>query len=200
MSRSRPFINPDTNEITWFDIRAPAKAKHLELLADFEEIEVDDLLDAELSQRQVLYRLHKLENKIPQEVLEKRRKKLEAGPVVCRICPTYGWECEGRITKHHFVPRWLLLELDHYQRYASRAKSTIPICISRHRDLHFRSENQTPKSIVNFLENPEKELAEQALRELRDTRPAIFSLISDGNFRSYEYQLVRDFTEGKFRT
>lgn len=198
MSRARPF--QDGLDTIWFDNRAPATAKHLELLADREEVDLDDILEENLSQRQVLYRLHKADNLIPENILEIRRARREnaSEEPACRICTPKGEVCEGRITRHHFVPKWLMRELEHYNRYAARSKCTIPICVGRHRDLHFRGESSSDKSIIPYLTDREKDLAEKMLRELKDERPAIFDLLSGGDANAYEAQLIEDFQKGKF--
>lgn len=201
MSRARPYRELETGITYWFDYRNPvATPEHLELLADVEQVDLDDLIDAGLSQRQVLFRLHEAEKLIPALVIERRNKRLEKASIqpVCRICDLHGWECEGKITRHHFVPRWLMRELDHYQRYAAKSRCTVPVCIGRHRDLHYR-DNDLDKSIVQYLTSSERELAEEILLELKDEHPAIFELISGGSTESYEYSLVRDFLTGRFR-
>lgn len=200
MSRARPYS--DGNRTIWFDNRAPANAKHLELLADVEEVDLDDIFEMNLSQKQVLYRLHKADNLIPESVLEQRRHRREQSSEepACRICTPAGKVCEGRITRHHFIPKWLMRELDHYNRYAARSKCTIPVCVGRHRDLHFRGENDgQDRSIVQYLTQNEKDLAEQMLNELKDERPAIFELLSMGDANAYEAQLIADYLKGKFR-
>lgn len=205
MSRARPIVGPD-GQTHWFDRSLnshKATSAQLELLADTLGIEIDDLLDEGLSQGQVLERLREANgNVIPFEVLELRRARRAARSVqpVCRICSANGWVCDGRITKHHFVPRWLMRELDHYERYAARSKCTVPACVGRHRDLHYRGEDQErDKSIVPYLTDSERTLAQQMLDDLHEQRPAIFDLIAAGNENSYEYQLVRDYQLGCFR-
>lgn len=200
MSRARPWTDSQTGETHWFDYRSPvAKPEQLELLAEIEDLDLDDLLDEGLSQRQVLFRLHAGSNLIPERVLERRKeraKRAQEEPV-CRICSLHGWECEGKITRHHFVPRWLMRELDTYQQYAAKSRCTIPVCVGRHRDLHYR-ESGIDKSIVPYLNAAEKKLVVELLSELKDKRPSIFELIAGGNTASYEYQLVRDFKRGGF--
>lgn len=198
MSRAKPYI--DANGIEhWFDNKSPAAVKHLELLADREEIDLDDILEENLTQKQVLYRLHKADNLIPENVLELRRERRERAKADpdCRICTANDWKCEGRITRHHFVPKWLMRELAHYNRYAARSKCTIPVCVGRHRDLHFRELGD--KSIAIFLNDAERELANKMLKELKEERPVIFDLIASGDTSSYEYSLIRDFQLGLFR-
>lgn len=198
MSRARPF--QDGLETIWFDNRAPATAKHLELLADREAVDLDDILEENLSQKQVLRRLHEADNLVPENVLEiwRARRENASEEPACRICSPKGEVCEGRITRHHFIPKWLMRELDHYNRYAARSKCTIPICVGRHRDLHYRGEDPGDKSIVPYLTDREKDLAERMLRELKDERPAIFDLLSGGDANAYEAQLIQDFLKGKF--
>jgi len=200
MSRARPWRDRETGQTHWFDYRSSsATVEQLEILADAEGLDLDDLLDEGLSQRQVLFRLHAVTNLIPEKVLERRQERLERSQIepVCRICSLYGWTCEGKITRHHFVPRWLMRELDSYQTYAAKARCTIPVCVGRHRDLHYR-ESDIDKSIVPYLTAEEKELATILLQELKDERPSIYELIGGGSTASYEYQLVRDFKRGGF--
>jgi hypothetical protein len=173
MSRARPY-SIDGKDVLWFDNRAPANTKHLELLADVEETDLDDIFEMNLSQKQVLYRLHKAGGLIPEGVLEKRReRRMRASEEpACRICIPEGKTCEGRITRHHFIPKWLMRELDHYNRYAARSKCTIPICVGRHRDLHYRGEcDISDKSIAPYLNRHEKKLADR--RAPSDLRVAV---------------------------
>lgn len=202
MSRARPFTH---NGVThWFDRRAKATPAQLELLADIEGVDIDDLLDEGLSQRQVLVRLHEgtNDNLIPAEVIERRRERARVAAIepVCRICGTDG-DCEGRITRHHYVPRWMMLMLENYQAYAARSKCTIPICVGRHQDLHYRGEieEERPKSIVPYLTEPERKFAQKMLDELRTQQPVLFDLIAGGDERSYEGQLLKDYFAGEFR-
>lgn len=196
MSRARPYEH--NGEVVWFDQKSRATPQQLEMLADVEGLEIDDLLDEGLSQKQVLWRLRTAQNDhlVPEHVLERRRARqaLQGAQIACRICSLNGWECEGSITRHHFVPRWLMLELENYQAYASRSVCTIAVCIGRHRDLHLRDD--TPKSIAAYLRPHERRFAHKLLGELKEQHPAIFELIIAGDSTSYEYQLLRDFTQG----
>lgn len=197
MSRAKHF-NPNGEDM-WFDYKARATAKQLELLADYEGLEIDDLLDEGLSQKQVARRLfERTTHVVPPEVLERRRERerLQGMSPACRICTPNGWECDGRITRHHFVPRWLMLELENYNAYAARRVCTIPICVGRHRDLHYRDESD--KSIVQYLRADERIFAHKMLGELQEQHPKIFELLLGGDYYAYEYQLVRDFTQGRF--
>lgn len=195
MSRAKKFTH-DGEEI-WFNKKARATVEQLELLADYEGLEIDDLLDEGLTQGSVVKRLYEATTHVvPPEVLERRRRRqLQHGKMAaCRICTLHGWECEGRITRHHFVPRWLMLELDSYQNYAARSMCTIPICIGRHRDLHIRDE--ADKGIVPYLRPHERRFAAKMLEELQEEHPKIISLMASGDFHSYEYQLIRDWQQG----
>lgn len=197
MSRAKYFNH--NGEGMWFDYKARATAAQLELLADYEGIEIDDLLDEGLSQKQVARRLFEATSHVvPPEILERRRERerLHGVSPACRICALNGWECEGRITRHHFVPRWLMLELDNYPAYAARRLCTIPICVARHRDLHVR--DNAGKSIVQYLRTTERKFAHKMLIELEEQHPKIMELLLDGEYYSYEYQLVRDFRHGLF--
>lgn len=197
MSRARPYhVGEDT---VWFNVTDPvATVEQLELLADIEDIPVDDLLDEGLGQRAVLRRLHERDGLIPQHVLERRRQRLlEPSEAPCRWCEPRGLSCEGSITRHHYVPRWLMLLLENYQAYAPRVLCTIPICLGRHRDLHLRE--GMPKSIVDCLDDRERAFAQRLLDELREQHPAIFELLAGGDENSYEGQLIRDYFSGSFR-
>ncbi len=196
MSRARPFLG------LWFDMKSRATAEQLELLADYEGCDLDDLLDEGLSQRQTLFRLRQVATPglIPEHVLERRRERERTHGLspACRICSMNGWECEGRITRHHFIPRWLMLELENYQAYAARSICTIPICVSRHRDLHYRGENDPDKSIVPYLRDHERKFAQKLMDEIKDEHPRLFDLMASGTQDSYEGTMTRDYLEGRF--
>lgn len=200
MSRARPIGG------IWFDRKRShlkATSEQLETLAAAENISIDDLLDEGLSQGQIIFRLREAlgEGLVPPEVLERKRQLREeaARQPTCRICGTLGWECEGNITRHHFIPRWMMLQLENYQAYAPRNRCTIPICIGRHRDLHIRGDEETPKSIAQFLNERERAFAQKMMDELREQHPAIFDLIAGGDGTSYESVLVIDYMHGRFR-
>jgi hypothetical protein len=201
MSRARS-INLD-GEIFWFDTHKdslPASVEKLELLAAVENIDPDDLLDEGLNQGAVILRLRKSlgQGVIPVEVLERQRARKEAAGQQ-KICRVHGDtdKCEGRITRHHFISRWLMKELENYQSYARRDKCTIPICMGFHRDLHMRQANG--KSIVEYLNNEERAFAEKMLSEFEEQHPKIIKLLRKGDPEvSYEARLIRDYDEGKF--
>jgi hypothetical protein len=198
LSRARPIVID--NETIWFDNKAKATAKQLELLSDLEGIPLDDLLDEGLGQRQVLMRLRIIQDSsvIPAEILERRRqRRLERGLAPrCRICALNGLECEGIITRHHFVPRWLMLEMDNYQLYASRRQCTVPVCLGKHRDLHLGDDS--PKSIAKYLRREEQAYAQKMLDDLFDQHPKIMRLLAGGDYSRYEARLVRDYLKGRF--
>jgi hypothetical protein len=197
VSRARPYEFDD--QVVWFNVTDPvATVEQLELLADIEEVPLDDLLDEGLGQRAVLRRLHENDGLIPQHVLDRRRQRLlEPSGAVCRWCDPRGLSCEGSTTKHHYVPRWLMLLLENYQAYAPRSLCTIPICLGRHRDLHLRYGSD--KSIATCLDDRERWFAQKLLDELREQHPAIFELLAGGSRDSYEGQLLRDYFAGAFR-
>jgi hypothetical protein len=198
MSRAKKFTH-NGGEM-WFDYKSAAKPEQLELLADFEGISLDDLLDEGLTQKKVAQRLFEAKGSVvPAEVLEHRRLRLaeQKDAPACRWCDPLGLECEGSITKHHFVPRWLMLLLENYQAYAARSRCTIPICLGRHRDLHMRS--GAGKSIADCLNDRERAFAQKMLDELREQHPAVFDLIAQGDESSYEAQLIKDYLAGEFR-
>lgn len=204
MSRARYWDHPVSGERIWFNVYDPeATGEQLEALAWAEDIEIDDLLEASLSARAVLYRLNLFSEKVPLDVVEQKRKraKIYVEPV-CRVCPYYGWNCEGQITRHHFVPRWLMLELENYSRYSPRSFCTVPVCVGRHRDLHRRAGGYhlASKSVVPYLTESEKHLANHLVRSLKEERPHLYDLIAGGDQNSYEYTLLRDWQLGHFHT
>lgn len=204
MSRVRP-IRYNGQE-HWFDTRRnndQATVGQLELLADVKGIPLDDILDEGLTQAQILERIREEidPNAIPAHVLDARRARRAAikKDSVCRICDLQGFECEGSITRHHFIPRWLMLELENYAAYAARAKCTIPVCLGRHRDLHSRT-NGTEKSIAQYLTTEERAFAKKMMDELREQHPKIFELIVAGDSDYYESVLMLDYQRGEFST
>lgn len=204
MSRARPI--EIAGEQHWFDTKINHKratASQLTLLAAVEGVPVDDLLDESVSQGQVLTRLREVLHgeSIPIEVIERRRhaRELAALEPTCRICDAHGFECEGEITRHHFIPRWIMRELDNYVAYAARVRCTIPICIGRHRDLHFR-DGKGGKSIIPYLTDAERAFGAKLLDELQEQHPKIFALISGGDETTYEGQLLKDYREGLFHS
>lgn len=207
MSRARPWTL-ETGETVWIDqSRQRATVQELEILADYEGVDLDDLLDEGLSSRQALFRIRVASDLglIPEHVLERRRARREMAhrTPVCRICALNGQKCEGGVTRHHFVPRWLMLMLENYQAYAARSVCTVPICTAQHRDLHYRSDDPSqdgPKSIVPYLREHERDFAQKLLDELKDQIPeSRWDLLVGGDEHSYEGQLFRDYLQGKFR-
>lgn len=202
MSRARS-INHN-GERHWFDTHAnsmPAKTAHLELLAAVENIDIDDLLDEGLNQGAVIQRLREGldQGVIPAEVLERQRARREQAQSqrVCRIHTEWA-SCEGRITRHHFIPKMLMRELENYEAYARRDRCTIPICMGFHRDLHMRNSDED-KSIVDYLTDDERQFAQKMLSELEEQHPKIIKLLRSGDPTvSYEARLIRDYDEGNF--
>jgi hypothetical protein len=196
MSRAKRF-DYDGGHI-WMDYKSQvATVEQLELLSDLSGTPIDDLLDEGLGQKEVSRRLHEINGFIPPEVLERRRARREAAKhaPVCRWCDPRGLVCEGYSTKHHYVPRWIMLMLENYQAYAARSRCTIPICLGAHRTLHQRGDHD--KSIVDCLTEDERAFARKMLDELKVERPVVFDFISGGNAGSYEGQLLRDYREGR---
>lgn len=197
MSRARSIKHP--NGKLWYDthrMTEQASDEQLELLATVEQIDLDDLLDEILTQQQVVSRLREglHGGYIPAEVIERRQKWRERRQVQpsCRKCGKVGDS-----TKHHFVNKWILRELEGYQsKWADRSKNTIPICIDCHRDLHSRENG--PESIVSHLSDEEKRFAEAALTALADERPKLLVLIARGDSSVYEARLVKDWFENLF--
>lgn len=185
----------------WFDYKNPmATVEQIELVSDITGTPIDDLLDAAISQREAARRLFEMDGLIPEHVLENRRRRLmdaKHAPA-CRWCSISGERCEGMITRHHYVPRWLMLLLENYEAYAPRSFCTIPICLGRHRDLHMRG--GPSKSIAECLTDHERKFAQKMLDELREQHPSIFDLMASGDGNAYEGQLIRDYLAGAFRT
>lgn len=199
MSRARDWQNPVTGSVHWFDAHGIPSVRELEVLADAEGLDIDDVLDAQLSSKEVLFRLNKLTDKIPEAGLNRVKRRQEQGePAVCAICSIEGWECEGRLTKHHFVPRWIMLELSEYEVYAPRNICTTPICLGAHKFLHKRYGNGGTKSIAKYLDDTQKALVHELVTMLRQERPKIYALLAHGDTSSYEGQLIRDFRRGLF--
>lgn len=191
-----------------FDKKASHKkatVAQLVALAVAEDVSLDDLLEEGLTQGQVRQRMTDIfhGDVVPQEVLERKRELRELARTQprCRICSVLGTECEGFITRHHFVPRWLMLKLENYQAYATRRYCTIPICIGRHRDLHLDGDADTPKSIAQFMTDDERGFAQKMLDELfEQVGPSTREwLDTGGSGREYDYQLIQDYHNGHFR-
>jgi hypothetical protein len=197
MSRAKRYQRGDID--LWFDYGSEATPEQLVLLADFSQEPIDDLLDSGLTQKEVARRLFSMEGLIPEHVLEARRRRREGqqNPPVCRWCSVHGLKCEGYSTRHHYVPRWLMLLLENYQAYAPRSLCTIPICLGRHRDLHLRG--GIFKSISECLTERERLFAQKMLDELREEHPFVFDLLAGGDGNAYEAQLIGDYLSGEFR-
>jgi hypothetical protein len=182
-----------------------ATAEQLALLAACEAVPIDDLLDAGLRQGEVMKRLAVALHGdiIPFEVLRRRQEAREEASRQpdCRICSVLGTECEGEITRHHFLPRWLMLKLDNYAAYAARSKCTIPICIGRHRDLHLPGDTDTPKSVAQFMTDDERKFCQKMIEQLLEEHPFVLKWLSGGDRDwAYEVQLLEDFNRGLFQT
>lgn len=201
MSRARAIRFPNGEE-HWYDTKRdgePASALQVELLATYTDADIDDILDEVVSQADVVKRLREAlgQAPIPREVIERRQKwrqERQRQPQ-CRCCGKIGDS-----TKHHFVNKWILRELEYYQqRWAERTKNCIPLCIECHRKFHAREENGY-KSITDYLKGEEKQFAQEAIRALLHEKPKLFELILDGDPRvSYESRLILDWCERKFR-
>jgi hypothetical protein len=204
MSRARDWTHTVTGEKLWFDSYHPeATVEQLETLAEMEGADIDDLLDERLSTRAVLYRLNHHSGLIPHKIIERKKARAQIAqkPLVCRYHDDPA-DCEPANkppTRHHFVPRWLMLELPSYVNYAPRSYCTIPACTGWHRFLHSRKEGDS-KSIAPYLTNAEKDIADHLIENLKEVRPVLFDLLLGGDQSSYESQLVRDWTNGLFNT
>jgi hypothetical protein len=184
----------------WFDTNLDhrkASSEQLELLAAVEDISMDDLLDEGLNQGQVILRLREALDGpvVPPEVLERKRQRKIAAQKQpeCRICGEVG-----KSTRHHFIPRWLMRELENYHAYSTRSICTIPLCVECHRDIHMR-DGELGKSMVPYLSDQERALAQRMLDDLKEQRPRLFELIAGGSDRVYEGQLLHDYHAGLFR-
>lgn len=199
MSRARP-IRIDGKE-HWFDMKqssAKATAEQLELLATVERLDLDDLLDEHITQGEVIARLRNAlgSDSIPYDVLRRRqewRAQRQSQPE-CRMCGKLGDS-----TRHHFINRWILRELEGYAKlWSDRGKNCIPLCIECHRDIHMRTGESV--SIAPYLTDDEKKFADSALTALAEQRPKLLILIAKGDDSVYEARLAKDWFEGKFQT
>jgi hypothetical protein len=186
-------------EPIWFNTansHKQATDKQLELLAIVENVDLEDLLESAITQAEVLKRLQEAfgTNVIPHEVLLKRQKWRNQRSTApnCRICDKIGDS-----TRHHFVNKWILKELDQYEtKWANRSQNCIPICIDCHRDLHTR--NGPAHSIAKVLTPAEKDFANRALTALSEERPRLIILLGKGDSEVYESRLIKDWFEGLF--
>jgi hypothetical protein len=168
------------------------------MLADVSGMDLDEILDSDLNQGQVILALREElagGEVIPAHVIARKRKRQaeQQQRPPCRMCGV-----EGKSTKHHFVNRWLMRELENYDAYSARRICTIPICRDCHDSLHDRGTDAPGKSIVPYLKPHEAELAHRMLTDLREQRPRLFDLIAAGNEFTYEYVLIQDFIHGEF--
>ena len=186
----------------------------LERLADLSGDPIEDLLEAGFNQKQVMEALRSLEGTMNRPPHIRAKIRL-AEDQACRICTPLSQVCEGQITRHHFVPKWMMKELEDYRAYASRGVCTIPICLGRHRDLHLRGEEPrratldrllrrpkrslTSKHVSDILSQEERGFADKLIQEFRDQHPGIFDNMVAGDETSYEHILVMDFLKGRFK-
>lgn len=199
MSRARPILLPDGNEV-WFNIShngREARVEELELLAAVEDVSLDDLLDEELTQGDLILRLRRAlgQGGIPAEV-EMRRRSARVDrqrQPQCRLCGQ-----EGNSTRHHYVNRWIMRELSNYGEVGARNRCTVPICGTCHVDLHDRS-GGTQKSIAQVLDANERRFACDLLERFRREHPGGFALLAEGDHENvYEARLVYDWLNGAF--
>lgn len=200
MSRARYIdLSKDPADRIWFDTHLDgekARPAHLEVLALVDDLDIDDLLDGHVTQKDVINRLRNAlgQNGIPEEIKERREKWKEARRVApkCRLCNR-----PGDSTKHHFVNKWILRELREYsKKWSDRTFNTIPVCMTCHRNLH---EREGPaKSIVEYLNTEEREFAWRALDAFCEQHPKMSMFIARGNDSVYEARLMKDFIIGLF--
>jgi hypothetical protein len=202
VSRAR-YIELPGGEIFWFDTsRNGEKAEaaladsQLEMLAALEAVDIDQLLESEITQGEMVDRLRKAfgQYTAPDAIIERRdalRKERSKQPE-CRSCGA-----TGNSTKHHFVNKWMLKELSHYaQRWADRKKNCIPLCITCHREIHRR--DMGVHSIAGMLTETERKFAWRALDAFSDQHPSIAMTMLKGDSSVYEAQLMKDFIQGNF--
>lgn len=213
MSRARPLHLPDDlhplfeedqafdGKRYWLDVSRNgelASSRQLELLSAVEDVDLDDLLDSVVTQGEVVKRLREAlgQGPVPPEVLERQRAWREARKAQpeCRNCRKIG-----NSTRHHFVPKWLLKELEAYQqRWSDRSRNCIPLCTDCHKGLHQRDDVE--KSIVELLSANERTFVDAALSELANEHPKLLLLLARGDGEVYETRLIRDWIEGRFRS
>lgn len=187
------------NEVYWFDTNnghKKATDNQLELLSIVEDVDLEDLLESSITQADVLKRLRESLGHvvIPHEVLLRRQKWREQRSTApeCRIC-----QKKGDSTRHHFINKWILKELDQYEsKWSNRRDNCIPVCIDCHRDLHER--NGPAHSIAPYLKGSEMAFATKALTALSEERPRLLILIAKGDSSVYESRLIKDWFEGLF--
>jgi len=197
MSRARQITLPD-GEQWWYDTGKNGRlATHeqLELLTTITGVELDDLLDAHITQGQIVEALRDAldQGATPAEVAERQkvyRAQRQVQPE-CRLCGR-----PGDSTRHHYVNRWMMRELSNYVKVGARSQCTIPVCINCHRDLHNRDSPNV--SIVKYLTREERTNASRLLEQLRREHPAIIDLLAEGDDSVYEARLVKDWLEGRF--
>jgi hypothetical protein len=198
MSRARPIYDEQGDPVLWFDTSKnghEATDSQVELLGSVLGVDLDDLLDASLSQGDVLGQLREElgQGVVPEEVLVRQRaaRAERKSQPECRIC-----DKTGNSTRHHYVNRWMMRELSNYHIVGARSRCTIPVCTHCHRKLHDRSNG--PVSIVPYLTDDEKAFACDLLERFRRERPSVFELQANGDPSVYEACLVQDWIAGKF--
>lgn len=206
MSRARPIDLPGEiaeelgleDSRIWFDTHQngmQASAEQLELLVVVTGLELDDLLDADVTQGALIRHLRAALDQgcIPAEVAERQRvyREMRLNGPECRQCGV-----PGKSTRHHFVNKWIMKTLSNYREVGARPKCTIPLCIECHRDLHDRSSGAV--SIIPHLTAGERKFASDLIERLRRERPKIFTLLSEGAPETYEARLIHDWIDGLF--
>jgi hypothetical protein len=168
----------------------------MELLATVEDSDIDELFEEGLTQGELIVRVRVAlgTDNIPEGVfkMQAKRRQQRASAPKCRIC-----DKKGDSTRHHFVNKWILKELDDYHLYWSdRSLNCIPVCMNCHQELHSRSGESS--SIAPFLTENEKSFAQQAINALSEQRPRLLILIACGDDSVYEVRLIRDWQRGEF--
>lgn len=207
MSRARPIgIRSDGEPALWVDTDlngCRASTKQIEYLAALEDVEIDDLLDEGLTQREAVERLRSIlgEGGIPADVEARRQQQRVERSVrpPCRLC--------GKLedsTRHHFLPKYLMRELSNYVDWADRRKCTVYVCRDCHDWLHDRKSGE--KSIASMrqpdgepvLDPQHRRMISQMIEQLRRERPVLFDLMANGDRSVYEACLVQDWLLGRF--
>lgn len=207
MSRARPIGQDEDGEpLLWIDRRLDgnvATPGQMELLAAACNLDLDDLFDERPTQREVVERLREAfgEDRVPAWVKEHRAqlRALRALEPPCRLCGRVGDS-----TRHHFVNKWIMLELSNYKQVADRRLCTVPVCVDCHRWIHLRNDGersiarQFGKAWWVILTDEERRFTSLLIERLRRERPDIFALLEEGDRSVYEACLVQDWLAGEF--
>lgn len=181
----------------WWDMNengSRATLSMIELLASVEDSEFEELLEANLTQGDVVLRLRVAlgEGDVPESVSERReaRKEWRKTQRECRKCGKHGDS-----TRHHFFNKWMMKEISDYPQF-SRDRCTIPLCRTCHSQLHSRKRGN--KSVVTLLTPEERDVAERLSSKLYYERPRLWRTVAGGEDNVYESRFLRDWLMGRF--